>query len=351
MKTRNIFIDTQAFMKQGFKFENNILSRIKELGSQSLIKIYISEVVKQEVSSKIIEKLSKAKKAKDDLIKELSILESDIPKSIKEMLNNYESIEINDIAKKRWDQYIEDSKITILDPNTICNQELLSLYFSGEFPFSEGKKKDEFPDAISLLSLKVWAKNNKKIVYIISDDNDLKGFCLDSEYFISIRHLSEFLDLYNRAEERLTNIVHGYIDKEIKWITDNIENSFKDCSFTYENNWDSNVNSITIKDTEIDEIDIIKVEDSRAIITLRAEISYTANITGPDYDNSVWDSEDKEYIFIEHFNVDFDFYDVYIVSMEVFFDEKQNELTEIGEVIFDDSNEIKLYYDDGYPYR
>ena len=80
MKTRNIFIDTQAFMRQGFKFENNVLSRIKELGDQSLINIYISDVIKQEVDSKISEKLSKAHKAKDDLLKELSILESDLPK-------------------------------------------------------------------------------------------------------------------------------------------------------------------------------------------------------------------------------------------------------------------------------
>ncbi|HMT55144.1 MAG TPA: PIN domain-containing protein [Saprospiraceae bacterium] len=102
MKTRNIFIDTQAFMRQGFKFEKNVLSRIKELGNQSLINIYISDVIKQEVDSKISEKLSKANKAKDELLKELSILESDLPKNIRDFLSDYQNSKINEIAKNGW---------------------------------------------------------------------------------------------------------------------------------------------------------------------------------------------------------------------------------------------------------
>ena len=194
-------------------------------------------------------------------------------------------------------------------------------------------------------------ESNKKQVYIISDDKDLKGFCLNSEHFLSIKYLPEFLDLYNRAEERLTNIVHEYINKEVNWITDNIKESFKNCAFTYANNWDSDVNEIIINNISIDEINIIKVEDDRAIVELRAEIGYTANISGPDYDNSIWDSEDKEYIFMKYFNENFDFDDTYNVSMEIFFDEEQNELTKIDGVLFDGSTDIELDYDDGYPYK
>ena len=89
-------------MRQGFKFEKNVLSRIKELGNQSLINIYISDVIKQEVDSKISEKLSKANKAKDELLKELSILESDLPKNIRDFLSDYQNSKINEIAKNGW---------------------------------------------------------------------------------------------------------------------------------------------------------------------------------------------------------------------------------------------------------
>ena len=91
---------------------------------------------------------------------------------------------------------------------------------------------------------------------------------------MGIKYLSEFLDLYNRTEERLTNIVHEYINKEINWITENIKESFKNCAFTYANNWDSDVNEIIINNIGIDEINTIKVEDNRAIIRSLAKVRF-----------------------------------------------------------------------------
>ena len=54
---------------------------------------------------------------------------------------------------------------------------------------------------------------------------------------------------------------------------------------------------------------------------------------------------------MEYFNGKFDFDDTYNVSMNIFFDEEQNELTEIDGVLFDGSTEVELNYDDGYPYK
>lgn len=141
MKTRKIFIDTQAFMQQGFKFEGSVLNRIKKLGRSNLIEIYLSEVVKREVSSKISEKIKEAKKKSSDFIKELSILESETPKEVIDFINLVEKHDLQELALSKWNKFIEDSKAIILDPNDICNIELLSLYFDGKYPFSDGKKK------------------------------------------------------------------------------------------------------------------------------------------------------------------------------------------------------------------
>lgn len=351
METRKIFIDTQAFMQQGFKFEGSVLKRIMNLGRSSLIDIYVSEVVKREVTNKISEKISKATKLRFDLLKELTILESDLPKDIVDNFKAIDEMGIEEVGKSRWIKYLDESKSTIIDPNKICNQELLSMYFNGEFPFSEGKKKDEFPDAISILSLKALMEGSDVPVYVISNDKDLKGFCSKEELYISLSQLSEFLDLYNRAEERLTNVVHGYVSNEIDWITKNVKDSFVNCGFTYSENYEAEVDNVLITDLSLQEIDVVEIEDGRVIIEIRCEISYTADVSGPNYETAMWDNEDKEYMVFEYFNENMAFDDGYDISIELFFDESQEEFTEIDSIKFDGGRDIELHHDDGYPYK
>lgn len=351
METRKIFIDTQAFMQQGFRFEGSVLNRVRELGRSNLIEIYVSEVVKREVSSKILEKVNKAKKLSGDLIKELSILESETPKEAVDFADLVESNDLHEVALSRWNKFLEESKAVILDPNDICNIELLSLYFDGKYPFSDGKKKDEFPDAISTLSLKSKVSQSDDLVYVISNDGDLKGFCEEEASFISLNQLSEFLDLYNRTEERLTNVVHDYINNEIDWISENIKETFLNSGFTYSENYEAEVENVVVTNLATHEIDVIEIEEGRVVIGIRCEITCTADVSGPDYDTAMWDSEDKEYIFFEYFNANMSFDDVYDISMELFFDEEQREFTEISSIEFDAGSDIELSYDDGFPYK
>lgn len=57
------------------------------------------------------------------------------------------------------------------------------MYFEAKAPFEqEGKNKSEFPDAIALLSLEKWSKENKKKILVISKDSGWARFCEESEW-------------------------------------------------------------------------------------------------------------------------------------------------------------------------
>lgn len=351
MKTRNIFIDTQAFMQQGLKFESKILARIRQLARSQLIHVYISEVVKNEVEVKIKERALKALQHRSNYIKELDFYESKLPDEIKKTINYFSDDSILEIGISIWRDYLESSGIQVLDSNEVCNKELLAAYFNGDFPFSSGKKKNEFPDAISLLSLKAWLNKNDAYAYVISSDNDLKGFCEKDERCTSLSHLSEFLDIYNRAEERLTNVVHGYIEKEIDWILEVIKDAFTGCGFEYSDNYEADVDNVEVKKLDVYEVDIIEVEDGRAVVDFSIQLVCTADVSGPDYDSSIWDSEDKEYIYISKFDSNMEFEDGYTATVELLFDEANNEITEVLEVLFDGGLNISLHFDDGFPYK
>lgn len=106
VETRNVFIDIQAIMRQGFKFENPILSKLSQLGKNGKLNILISEVVRKEVASKILEKLVVIEKAKSEIEKAISIVESEIPSEVNDALMMLNTQHLNELAVSRWEAYI-----------------------------------------------------------------------------------------------------------------------------------------------------------------------------------------------------------------------------------------------------
>ncbi|MFD6211418.1 PIN domain-containing protein [Peribacillus sp. NPDC060253] len=60
---------------------------------------------------------------------------------------------------------------------------IFKMYFKDIPPFSK-KKRDEFPDAFSLVALENWFKRQDEKVRIVSDDGDLKNYCEESHTLI-----------------------------------------------------------------------------------------------------------------------------------------------------------------------
>lgn len=347
MKTRNIFVDTQAFMRQCFRFEGAVLKRIEQLGKDGLINILISEVVSREVKSKLAEQMDNAYQSFRSMQKNLEVLESASP------LIDF-SIDIRGlkgIAESRWDKYLLESKATILSSNDICNSKLLEYYFGGTYPFSEGKKKSEFPDAISVLSLQSWLNRTKEAVYVISQDKDLKGFCEGEQLCISLEKISEFIDIYNQEEEKLSESVRKYIEDDIDWLTELIKTEYLNKGFVYDGNYEAEVGEVVVEKITIQEIDIIEVESKRAVIECSVVIKSKADISGPDYENAIWDSEDKEYFYIGSFDACMSFEDVHGVSVELYLNEEEGGISEVSEIIFEDGSDITLHYEDDFPYK
>jgi PIN domain len=75
--------------------------------------------------------------------------------------------------------------------------DLIQKYFQAKPPFSEtGKKKNEFPDAIALMSLETWANKNQTKIIVVTSDNDWKNFCKSSERLLAIDDFAGALGLF-----------------------------------------------------------------------------------------------------------------------------------------------------------
>ncbi len=342
-------MDTQAFMKQGLNFKNATLSKISSLGKADCVSFLITDVVKKEVQSKILDNTEKTIKAKNDLVAGLRKEDCD---DLIHLITNIESTtdeNLKQISINRWEQYIEATKIEVIRCKEVCTEEIIDAYFNGTYPFSAGKKKNEFPDAISLTALKNWANQNKKTVYVISEDKDLKGFCGQHDNLIHLEKITEFLDIYNNEEEKLTSVLHELIQRQIDEISTSIHDDFKNREFIYEQNYDADVYNIDITDFKILDTDVIEMKDHVGLVNFTSQISFIASINGPDYDNAMWDSEDKKLYCFSDFDANLDFDEIYDITLEIAFDETEQEIEILD--IQHDNDVISLHYDDGFPYK
>lgn len=193
-----ITLDTSIFDAQGLRLESGLLKQLEQFQDSST-RLILSEVVKEETLSHLIEK---AKDAQKDIGKSLKqarehwrVEDRDIEK-IKEIV--FGEHEAQEVVFERFRQFSELTSLEIVEAqNHVLVGDLIQKYFKARPPFSEtGKKKNEFPDAIALMSLETWANKNQTKIIVVTADNDWKSFCKGSESLIAVDDFAGALGLF-----------------------------------------------------------------------------------------------------------------------------------------------------------
>jgi PIN domain len=157
-----ITLDTSIFDAQSLRLESGLLKQLEQFQDNST-KLILSEVVKEELLSHLTQKAREAQKELEKSLKQVRdywrVEEPELEK-IKKIV--FDRREAQEIVSKRFNQFVELTSLEIVEvQNYVKIGDLIQKYFKAKPPFSEtGKKKNEFPDAIALMSLETWANNN-----------------------------------------------------------------------------------------------------------------------------------------------------------------------------------------------
>jgi hypothetical protein len=351
LESRNLFVDTQVFKHQNYHFNQKTLQRLQELGANGMVQIVLTETVIGEVKAHLKIQISSASNTLTEFRKLAGPLESQLPDMFKSLPARLDKDELIQIGIREWDAYVAKSKAVVLSASSIDASNLLFAYFNAMPPFGPGAKKDEFPDAISMLSLQFWLEGRKENIYVVSDDADLARWCELTTNAFHLKTLAEFFDLFNRSEEVQAELVHKLFKKEEQQFLDRIKDQFCESGFTYADNWDAEVDSVVIRDMTINEINLIEIESDTATFSVMVRIKFDASISGPDYENGSWDSEEKEYMYLPTFHIQHEFDETYEVGIEFLFDTDKKEVEDIVRTDFEAGSDITLSIDDGYPWK
>ena len=293
LETRKVFIDTQSFVKAGLHFDGPAFKSFRKYCEANELFHVSTSVVDREVKSKIVLSVKDAISAIQTFRRKARLLSSLDDDKIKGL---FEEIPDEDIYKKAgdvFDDFMSACSTEIVEADGINPEELLSLYFDRKPPFGDGKKKAEFPDAISILSLKSYLQDDEKI-YVVSDDGDLKAFCADDPNFISVESLDKLLDIYTtHTSVRHEQVKQYFIVNEEK-IKQKITEFLEGCDVYNSSTWeDAEVDDgLTVINQGDIEPSVLYIDDEESQVTFDIDVEFEVTVTGPDFNNGIYDRED-----------------------------------------------------------
>ena len=292
LETKNLFIDTQYFVKSNLNFSSRSFVTLQDLCKKDELRYLLTSVVKQEVESKIELSIKDALSSLQSFRKKASILSTIEDPLLSSFFNKVKEEDVYEKASQVFHQYNKDCNYEYVEADKIDPEKLLELYFSKKSPFGEGKKKAEFPDAISLLSLESYLDDGEKI-YVISDDKDLKTYCENNEQLIAVDSLDKLLDIYNQHTNVRTEKIKEYLVEATDQIKAKVSEYIDDCDVYNSSTWeDAEVDSFSVSSVGDFEINVIEVNDEECQLTFDVQVEIKVEATGPDFTNGVYDRED-----------------------------------------------------------
>ncbi|SFH58515.1 hypothetical protein SAMN04487830_102156 [Pseudobutyrivibrio sp. OR37] len=312
-----VSIDTNIFDSTQYDLsENSKLSILLNYVNNGKISVVLSNVVYGEVQAHAkkfgTEIYTKINQNKTNIRKQLS---DNILRTVN--LESFLDIPTEEELIKRFEEnilaYMNKVCSEILDFSFVDLNEIFKDYFNIEFPFEDGRKRKEFPDAFIVNQIKNRFPDNDSVIILSSDDGLIKGLQRNRKYTI-LNSLDELFNMITADEKELENVkrllqnLNNRIDEEItNYIKEhqdiNVIGTYHDGKgLVYGHDYfETYLNSINNVKHYVHIIDAI--EEDCAIVTLVLKADIEMNCYYKDYDNAPFDSETDDYVFVDTVHV------------------------------------------------
>lgn len=208
MKYDAVTVDTNIFDQKRLNLERGMLARLKQFKEGSA-KFILSEIVLREVHRHLTVQAEAAKQELKSAIRRSELTGLVDEQSLKTLSEiNENALAPSEAAKNGLKRWVEATGCEIVPAETANMKRLITMYFTPEVPFETGeKKKNEFPDAIALITLEDWAKTNQKKILAITQDKGWIAFADKSDWIDTETDLSSALQRFQEQTESARQVV------------------------------------------------------------------------------------------------------------------------------------------------
>lgn len=164
-----LFIDSSIYISSGFNFESGSFAAVKKYCIGNVVQLLIDSIVTNEVTTHIKNDIGKAIADVNNKLKNSSLCGL---KNANKIVLLDESMLVEFILKQ-WNAFLDTCKVNNLLYTDIQIADILDDYFNRTPPFKNSKdKKNEFPDAVMIKSLKHFMQSqniNTKLLVVSGD--------------------------------------------------------------------------------------------------------------------------------------------------------------------------------------
>ena len=310
-KITAISLDTSIFDGQQRGLERGLLKRVSQFNGTA-VTVVLSDIVVRELEAHLrrdaAEAQSNLKKALKNAGQAWQLSES--KRGVLET-EIFGTDTVEQVARRRLDGFISgtNAKITKAEEQQLM-PELMRRYFEHQPPFAENaKKKNEFPDALALLTLESWAKERDTKVLVVTNDNDWRRYCAAPTRLVAIDNLVEALGCFQQEEVAYLcdQLSKSISDGDPHHVSDAIEQAIQEqdwkiqfipeanSQFHFKEDFpEAELQLIRINGIESgDALEPVEYEDGELVARVSVDVS--ADVTC-NFSFEKWDAIDKEYI-------------------------------------------------------
>ena len=336
-----VFLDANVVIRAGKPPGGPLIQKLRELAEAGLIQVVstdhtLLEVARQQVRNdygelRVLGHKKLATKAKESLGIEVATVPD---ATIREALwAKYE---------KETGEMFAGLGANILPVDNASASKILSDYSKGNGFFSSRNKKDQFPDAFVFDTLVAHSDNDNPLL-IVSDDGDFEHAAETTDCITltdSIAGVFEKLGLENDAPDTAEFLENHTGEASALFLS-----ALEDLTLEADDIEDAYVEITEISQLTLNVSNTFSTASKNGTVTImgNAKISAAAYFSHPNWENAIWDSEDKVLRPFEEVSGDKEVEFSVEFSMSILVDDEGN-LSEIDRVdIRNDSLSITLY--------
>jgi hypothetical protein len=190
-----ITVDTNIFDQNHLKLDEGMLNQLAQF-KDSLTQFILSEIIAGELKRHLTKQAQNANDSLTASLRKIGDSELLFEQPYWDLLEKADAaLAPEEAAKARFDRFVKATDCEIIPADKADMTRLIKMYFDPSAPFEpSSKKKNEFPDAIALITLEDWAKRSEKKILAISKDEGWVQFAEKSDWIVVEKDLAAGLE-------------------------------------------------------------------------------------------------------------------------------------------------------------
>lgn len=289
--TRKVFLDANIVIGAGKPPGGPEIARVIDLVEAGLISVLTTDLTFTEVAKKHVQN-------DFDAIKEISQphFRQIVEGATGIALPALKRPELREKLKANYDKstaaMFDALKAKTLQIDEVKPSVVFNAYAAGEGFFSGDGKKDQFPDAFAFECLKMEA-SKKHPVIIVSNDGDFDGPVGSQNHISLVKSLPELFAALGL--EMAAPQLDQFLEAQNEDLVEQVNQELTNWGLQSSDVMDAEIDEITVNSVEVKKLTAFKPSEAGGSILVVGTIDVEALIsfTHPNWDEAMYDSEDK----------------------------------------------------------